>query len=227
MSAETRLAQEQRFGVIACRGSWIAATLLAIALAGLGGLMAKRSAAGAPDDRSAEAGFARDMSTHHEQAVEMALLIRDRTADAQIKAIATDIVLTQTHQMGQMQGWLDVWGLPATGAEPPMAWMGHPSEGRMPGMASPEEVGRLSALSGDEADREFLRLMIRHHEGGVPMAQAVLERSDDEVVRRLASAIVKSQQSEVRLMQDILERRGGATPPAPASEPGDEHEHDG
>ena len=227
MSPEPRLPQEQRFAEVARRCRWIVAVALAIALAGVGGLVASRSAGGAPWDGSAEAGFARVMSTHHEQAVEMALLIRDRTTDSQIKAIATDIVLTQTHQMGQMQGWLDVWGLAATGAEPPMAWMGHPSEGRMPGMASPEEIGRLSKLPGDEADREFLRLMIRHHGEGVPMAQAVLERSDDEVVRRLASAIVQSQQSEVRLMQDILEQRGGATPPAPAHVQGDEHEHDG
>ena len=227
MSPETRLPQEQRFADVARRRRWIVAAALAIALAGVGGLVASRSAGGAPWDGSAEAGFARDMSTHHEQAVEMALLIRDRTTDPQIKAIATDIVLTQTHQMGQMQGWLDVWGLAATGAEPPMAWMGHPSEGRMPGMASPEEIGRLSKLPGDEADREFLRLMIRHHGGGVPMAQAALEWSDDEVVRRLAGAMVQWQQREVRLMEEILEQRGGATPPAPAHVQGDEHEHVG
>src|SRR5688572_8417714 len=63
-----------------------------------------------PSDTSAEAGFARDMIAHHEQAVEMALLIRDRTDDPIIRTMATDMILTQTNQMGQMMGWLNVWG---------------------------------------------------------------------------------------------------------------------
>jgi uncharacterized protein (DUF305 family) len=119
-----------------------------------------------------------------------------------------------------MSGWLDVWGLPATGAEPPMAWMGHQVEGRMPGMASSEEIAHLKELSGVEADREFLRLMIRHHQGGVPMAEAILERSDDEVVRRLAQAIVDSQQAEVEVMRRMLASKE-ATPAAstPAATP--------
>ena len=61
-----------------------------------------------PADNSAEAGFARDMTAHHEQAVEMALLIRDRSSDPIIRTMATDMVLTKTNQMGQMMGWLDV-----------------------------------------------------------------------------------------------------------------------
>ena len=121
-----------------------------------------------PDDTSLEAGFARDMMVHHDQAVAMALLARDRTRDPLIETLTTDIVLTQQNQIGQMLGWLNLWGLPATGAEPPMAWMGHPTEGRMPGMASPEEMAALESLSGEAADIAFLRLMIRHHQGRRP-----------------------------------------------------------
>lgn len=174
------------------------------------GVVLGRSAAATPDDRSAEAGFARDMATHHQQAVAMSLLALERTEDSAIAGLAKDIMLTQQNQVGQMFGWLDVWGLPLTGSESAMAWMGHEVDGRMPGMASPEEVAALARLSGDELDREFLRLMIRHHEGGVPMARAILERSDDDVVRELASAIVASQQTEVATMQRMLADRGGA-----------------
>lgn len=175
--------------------------------------VAGRRALATPGDESAEAGFARDMSTHDAQGVEMALLIRDRTEDPLVAGLALDIVLTQQAQIGRMSGWLDVWGLPATGDDPPMAWMGHAVEGRMPGMASPEEIAHLKELSGVEADREFLRLMIRHHEGGAPMAQALLERSDDEAVRRLARSIVQSQQAEVEVMRRMLTSKE-TTPPA-------------
>lgn len=166
-----------------------------------------------PDDSSAEAGFARDMSTHHEQAVEMALLIEERTADPLIAGLAKDIMLTQQHQRGQMLAWLDLWGLAPTGTASQMAWMDHQVEGRMPGMASPAELATLSDLSGVEADRTFLRLMIRHHDAGVTMARAILERSDHRVVRSLAAAIVESQQAEMRTMENLLSGNEG-TPSA-------------
>lgn len=181
-------------------------------LSGLGVSVARTTRAATPGEGSAEAGFARDMATHHAQAVEMAVIVRERTDDPMVAGLALDIVLTQQSQIGRMNGWLDVWGLPATGLDRPMAWMGHPVAGRMPGMASPEEIEWLTELSGEEADLEFLRLMIRHHEGGVPMAQALLERSEDEVVRRLASSILRSQQAEVRIMQEMIARIDNGPP---------------
>ena len=77
------------------------------------------------------------------QAVEMAEIVRSKTEDEDMEVLTSDIALTQQGQIGQMEGWLSVWGLPATGAEPAMTWMGHPTEGRMPGMASPEELEEL------------------------------------------------------------------------------------
>lgn len=165
-----------------------------------------------PGNDSAEAGFARDMSVHHAQAVEMANIVKDKTEDEEIRTLATDILLTQQAQIGQMQGWLDVWGLPATGSEPSMAWMGMAMEGRMPGMATSEEVNELRNAPPEEADRMFLRLMIPHHKAAVPMSQAILERTDRPAVERLAEAISTSQRSEIRVMEDMLEERGGSPP---------------
>ncbi|MDP9368247.1 MAG: DUF305 domain-containing protein [Chloroflexota bacterium] len=170
-----------------------------------------------PGDDSVDAGFARDMATHHEQAVEMALIARDRTENEAIKYLATDVVQSQATQRGMMLGWLDVWGLPPTGAEPAMAWMGHPTRGRMPGMASREEIEQLEHLPLAQADAEFLRLMIRHHQSGVSMAQAGLERAGRDEVRRLARAIAQAQTSEVQQMQEILDAM--ASVPAPHASP--------
>jgi uncharacterized protein (DUF305 family) len=160
-----------------------------------------------PADDSVEAGFARDMMVHHDQAVAMALLIRDRTADPRVKTLATDILLTQENQIGQILGWLNVWGLPATGADPPMTWMGHQVMGRMPGMATPEELANLERLSGRAADEEFLRLMIRHHQAGVAMAEAARERSENAQVNALATAIVTGQEAEMTAMDDLLRQK--------------------
>ena len=74
-----------------------------------------------PDNSSPEAGFARDMSVHHAQAVAMAEAIRDRTTDPDLKILATNIALGQQAQIGRMSGWLDEWGLTQTSTTPPMA----------------------------------------------------------------------------------------------------------
>jgi uncharacterized protein (DUF305 family) len=99
-----------------------------------------------PGNDSAEAGFARDMMVHHAQAVQMAEIVRDKTQSAEVRLLASDISLTQQAQIGIMQGWLEAWGLPITGSKPAMAWMGHPMDGLMPGMATPDEIDRLSKV---------------------------------------------------------------------------------
>ena len=172
----------------------------------------------APGNDSAEAGFARDMMVHHAQAVEMAEIVRAKTESNEIRILASDTALTQQAQIGQMQGWLGVWGLPITGTEPAMAWMGHPTQGRMPGMATPEDVNRLRNAPSEEADAMFLRLMIPHHQAAVPMAEAILKETDRPEVERLASAIVASQRTEIATMRDMLKDMGEE---APAEEPPD------
>ena len=202
----------------------VAAALVVVAAFAAGSLSAPTVTA--PSTTSAEAGFARDMQTHHNQAVEMSFLIRDRTDDEEVRLLAYDIANSQSQQAGQMNGWLTVWNLPQTAPEPEMTWMSRPSlkgvshEGMsdmgtgdtshepgspMPGMATAEHLASLTAATGVEAERQYLTLMIAHHTGGVEMADAVLARSNERVVRSLAASIVKAQTSEIGYMQDLLD----------------------
>ena len=193
-------------------GSFPLVILLALAIVVLFGLSVRLwTVAREPGNVSAEAGFARDMIVHHAQAVEMSGIVRDRTENDRIKTLATDITLTQQAQIGQMQGWLDLWGLPVAGPEPAMSWMGMPTGGRMPGMASQEEINRLRTMPPEEMNEQFLRLMIPHHKAAIPMAQAVLEKTNRPVVEYLARAVIVSQRAEITAMQEML-RQMGAPP---------------
>jgi len=169
-----------------------------------------------PGDASAEVGFARDMSVHHARAVEMAELLRDRTQDAEMRSMAAAIALGQHGQIGQMEGWLAVWGVPKTGSEPAMSWMGEPMNGPMPGMATPEQINELRHASGEDADKLFLQLMIPHHQAALPMSEAILERTDRPEVKILAEAIHNSQEVEIKMMQDKLESMGASLPEEPS-----------
>jgi uncharacterized protein (DUF305 family) len=187
---------------------------LAVAL-GIGGSQT-------PTADSVDAGFSRDMARHHEQGVEMANLALDRSDDPAVRGLAFDISATQTNQTGRMQGWLSLWGLQPTGGHP-MAWMGEGGHaghamglnGLMPGMATEEELANLRGLSGTAFDVEFLRLMLRHHQGGTEMSEYAAEHAANAAVRDLADAIVTSQSAESDLITSMLSARGGTPLPAP------------
>jgi uncharacterized protein (DUF305 family) len=184
--------------------------LLAVVSVLAGGIaLALLFASQPPSNDSPEAGFARDMIVHHAQAVQMAEIIRDKTKSDSMRLLASDISLTQQAQIGIMQGWLQAWGLPITGEEPAMAWMGHPTDGLMPGMATPDEIDRLYTLPPDRADVLFLRLMIAHHQAAIPMAQAVLKRTDEPEVSQLANSIIASQRAEIENMKAMVDKMVG------------------
>ncbi|MFG3167140.1 DUF305 domain-containing protein [Streptomyces sp. NPDC048200] len=168
----------------------------------------------APAADSADAGFARDMAVHHQQAVEMSYIVRDRTKNTEVRRLAYDIAQTQANQRGMLLGWLDLWELPKVSADPPMTWMGmgDMASGKdgslMPGMATNTEMKRLGTLDGKQAEVFYLQLMTDHHQGGIHMAEGCVEKCTVGVEKRLAQGMVASQQSELDLMADLLHQRG-------------------
>ena len=74
----------------------------------------------------------------------------------------------------------------------------------MPGMASAAELNRLRGLQGPAADEMFLTLMLKHHQAGVAMAEAALDRTDEPVVERLAGAVASAQANEQAVMRQML-----------------------
>lgn len=206
------------------RGVLIAVIALGLVVLG-GGLAVLLGIGGDPQARpgTVDVGFSRDMSTHHLQGVEMANLVADHSQDPAVRGLAFDIAETQNNQVGRMQGWLALWGYSPTGGDA-MSWMGadtghmHMDSGGtvlMPGMATEDELANLRSLSGQAFDVEFLRLMIRHHQGGLPMAQYAQAHGETAVVRTLAKSIADSQTAETKLMTGMLADRGGSPLPAP------------
>jgi uncharacterized protein (DUF305 family) len=180
------------------------------------------AAVGTPTTDSAEAGFARDMQVHHAQAIQMAMDIYRKTDDEELRILSYDIATSQSAQKGEMFDWLVKWGLPQAG-QPMMAWMtqsdgGHEHGGSATapltdeqaresmGMATDAEIDALEAATGTEADCMFLALMIRHHEGAIPMAEAVIELGTEPRVLEVAQSMKAGQTAEIAAMKSMQQR---------------------
>ncbi|UZG52574.1 DUF305 domain-containing protein [Rhodococcus opacus] len=169
---------------------------------------------------SADIGFAQDMSVHHEQAVLIAQTL-SQDVDPQTRVIADQIVVAQTSEIATMRGWLTLFDEPFTTPQP-MQWM-HGSDhamtdhggAPMPGAASTSEITRLAGLRGADAETLFLQLMIRHHQGGVDMAEAATHAVASEPIRRIARGMIRDQSNEIAVMTAILDTRDATPLPHP------------
>ena len=158
----------------------------------------------------ADVEFMRGMIPHHQQALEMAELVEERTNQEDVVDIAARIMASQSDEMKFMLDWLA-----DRGEEPadPHAHhrMHHASDDmnmpKMAGMATPEQMAALAAATGTEFDRQFLTLMIAHHEGAVEMVEDLLEQPGsayDPVLFDFTSDITNDQTAEIERMHGSL-----------------------
>ncbi|MBI5632490.1 MAG: DUF305 domain-containing protein [Nitrospirae bacterium] len=86
--------------------------------------------------------------------------------------------------------------------------------GMQAGMAVMMKDMESAPMTGDP-DKDFLAMMIPHHEGAVEMARLVLIHGKDPLVRRLAEEIIASQTVEIMAMKErlsILEKKPDPNP---------------
>ncbi|WP_320068116.1 DUF305 domain-containing protein [Micromonospora sp. RTGN7] len=161
-------------------------------------------ASGSATFGDADVMFAQMMIPHHRQAVEMAELADSRAADAEVKRLAVQIKGAQGPEIATMTGWLAGWGraVPSDGPGHGMPGMDH----GMPGMMSDADMTRLAGATGSEFDRQFLTMMIAHHEGAITMAKEALAKGTNADAKAMAQEIVAAQQGEIDDMNKILAR---------------------
>jgi uncharacterized protein (DUF305 family) len=188
------------------------AVILVAALCLVTGVVGWRLAqADHPGRGSVDVGFLEDMQTHHLQALEIGYAYLEHGSEPTLRHIARDIISDQGIEVGQMRSVLSEWGFQST-PDPEgtaMAWMHepHPAQ-QMPGMASGADLDRLHNAQGEEADDLFTQLMIRHHEGGIHMAEFAATDAETSNIRNFARGMAASQRSEIGEINAVRRRVG-------------------
>ncbi|HWM38349.1 MAG TPA: DUF305 domain-containing protein [Streptomyces sp.] len=153
---------------------------------------------------AADVSFAQGMIPHHRQALEMAELSPSRASSRKVKSFADDVWKAQDPEIKTMTGWLKAWDekVPDGTSGGHSAHSGH----SMPGMMTSDDMAKLKDTSGKKFDREFLKLMIEHHEGAVKMARTEAEKGSYGPAKRMARNIERAQTAEITYMRRLLKK---------------------
>ena len=150
---------------------------------------------------ASDAQFMRGMIPHHQQALEMSRLAPDRTNSPELLEIAGKIEAAQGDEIAFMEQWLTSRG---ESIDQSHAHTGHHT---MKGMATEAQMASLAAASGVEFDRQFLSLMIAHHEGAIDMVEALMEQPGsayDPTLFEFTTDVSNDQSKEIELMHGLL-----------------------
>jgi uncharacterized protein (DUF305 family) len=171
----------------------------------------------------ADVSFMQNMIVHHSQAVDMGVLIPDRSDHKGVRLMGHRIAITQSSEIEMMRTWLRRRGQELEAPEGHSHHHGgHRASGAsgddvpiMTGMLSAKQMRELAATKGREFDRLFLSGMILHHQGALDMVENLLVEEgagEDAEMSEFLASIVADQSTEILRMQAMLSELGGVKP---------------
>lgn len=132
--------------------------------------------------------FVSMMIPHHQEAIDTSEIILAKSQNAELKAMAQDIVDAQTAEIAQMEGWGKEW----FGADFKAS---DDYEEMMPD---------LSNLQGEALDQAFIEGMIKHHQMAIMMAYEIQMITERPELLDMADAIIDAQSAEIEMMKKWL-----------------------
>lgn len=141
--------------------------------------------------------FAQMMIPHHQQAVELAALVPDRSTNPAVVKLAGTISGEQQPEITAMKALLVQWDVDPHAAS---------DHGDMPmdGMVDDATMAKLQSLKGAEFDTLWLQSMISHHQGAIAMAGGEAAAGQSADMTKMAENMVTAQQAEIDQMKQML-----------------------
>lgn len=164
---------------------------------------------------STDGAFLTEMVPHHESAIEMAEVALERAERPQIRRLAEEIIATQSEELDTLESIHErAFGEPVSEGE-------HGSLG-LPAHQMGMEADTEALRKADPFDREFIDMMVAHHQGAIEMARIELAKGADEEAMALAEAVIEAQSAEIEEMNEWRTDWYGAPSPAGGVPPEDD-----
>ena len=144
--------------------------------------------------------FAQMMIPHHQQAIELAAMVPDRSTDPDVIALAAKIAGEQQPEINTMKALLLQWDVDPNEMSHESGHAGM----AMAGMVDDATMVKLDNLKGTDFDTLWLQSMISHHEGARAMAKTEIADGKSADMVTLAGSIVTAQQAEIDQMKQML-----------------------
>lgn len=149
----------------------------------------------------ADIDFTRGMVPHHQGAVDMVKVLHKYGKDAELRELGKRIVVAQNTEIAIMKRWLETRDnkkLPKAAANDPVV------EKYRAAMKSMHKAMNIKYTGN--ADKDFVRGMIPHHQGAIDMAWILVRNGRDPMLRDMAQDIIRSQNQEIAIMKEWLEK---------------------
>lgn len=167
------------------------------------------------------------MGAHHAQGIELAQLAAAQAQDAHLRALARLMIATQRGEVAIFDQWWRSWF-----ADLPVFVCSPQERATTPGMLGPDQITALRQTTGAGFDALFVKLMTRHHQGAIRMADEAIDRGSDVRIQLMSHAIRHEQRGEIGLMHGAsgaaavaLAASTLAAPAGAVAVHGPDHEH--
>ncbi len=196
----------RRHGILAV------AIIAALAVAGCGSNSSNSSGTSSSGGTAIDRAFASEMVPHHQSAVAMAKIAEEQTRRSEVKTLAADIMRTQNAELTtlrQLDGELAKSGVNKGDLGLSEAMMGMSMDDTM-------------LMNAKPFDREFIDMMVPHHQGAIRMARVELAKGRNAKLKKIAEDVILAQSREIAQMNGWRTTWYGAASPAGGVPPADE-----
>ena len=142
--------------------------------------------------------FANTMVMHHQSAVDMAKEVISKGSNAEVKTMAQNIVTAQEAEIAQFKNITANYKMPEMKEESKEA---HNELGET--MEKMETKMKGMSKTGN-ADKDFLMMMIPHHESAVTMGEDELSHGKNLELKKMAQKIIEDQSKEIKQFEAML-----------------------
>ncbi|GHO65133.1 hypothetical protein KSC_040250 [Ktedonobacter sp. SOSP1-52] len=142
--------------------------------------------------------FVAMMLPHHQGAIDMAKAELSYGHNEPLRRLAQEITISQQEDIVTMK--LALKGIASSSNPEEMLFMAKS------GAAMTRMMAAMKIRPSNNVDKDFVAMMLPHHQGAIDMAKAELSYGHNEPLRGLAQEIIATQQQEIVAMQ-LNERR--------------------